>query len=208
MGFFAFTEPHSVMRKDEHQIISDTALFTGFNTHSALREKMSGPVPSPTETELLKSREKQIRSSVAHAKSGNGTVGDKNVPEYYRDTTAYSLREKYLVPQLYSGEAGKDFQHDITYRMRDAAGITLSAGIPFLELVIGSEWEPSRRPITFSKDSSYKHLEILLSADKSRRLTYQELASILTIFGWFFVPLLIGSFTAQLRKVATSEISE
>ena len=112
--------------------------------------------------------------------------------------------------------AERDGLLSVDWRQRNAVGMTLRYFVPFAEFASGSDWEAS--PAAIEAPPIVQHCPLyrwmILDSPgvgdqrKVRAFTYQDLATVLTVTGWLFIPLLIGGLTGRLRSKSAKLESE
>ena len=206
-----FSRPESVMRPDEPKVISDSeSLF-----RSALADKYPGqfgkqyletdrqlwiemtshPGPVVTQKEMDKRFDQLLDGAVS-----------RSLDDYLTPDTKEQAKQKFID----NGTFDK-----VDWRKRSGFYMAFRYLVPFAQVMFGSDWVASRRSIDLPKNQPVLNFLAVKSSPSpagaelagSKALTYQDLASFLSIIGWILIPLLIGSITSSLRKMKT-QLSE
>ena len=225
-----FARPESVVRKDYHKSIQELsayhqlALLNLAGEKSNLMTKKDIFLIRKSVDRLLASNAVSSRPagpSELEAPAGLSPEG-KLVWERLSlsESAAKTWLHDYLTPDDEAVRDHKLVERDgllnVDWRQRNAVGMTLRYFVPFAEFASGSEWEAS--PAAIEAPPIVQHCPMyrwmildspgVADQRKVRAFTYQDLATVLTVTGWLFIPLLIGGLTGRLRSKSAKLESE
>jgi len=236
IGASIYNQPGATMRSDEHKTLSDTEFYLALQAVNGIKletsvssengtvksgsKKNSASINKVTPQEQMASRVSKLARVLKDIEASAG--GSASIEPIHLEEIAKDIRKNYLsssqskVPRSLPDKTRDSFQYNNPFRFRDALGISLQQMIPLAQIVMGNDWEPSRRPIIMSPKveaelSKYKStawtINALKTKDLDNALTYQDFATIQALFGWIMVPLLIGSLTSRLKRINAKPVS-
>lgn len=236
IGASIYNQSGAVMRSDEHKTLSDTEFYLALQAVNGIKLETSessenGTVKSSnkkkianiskvTPQEQMASRVSKLARVLKEIEANTGSSASHESGQL--EEIAKNIRKNYLssshskTPQSLPDKTRDSFQYNNPFRFRDALGISLQQMIPLAQIVMGNDWEPSRRPMIMNPKVEAELNKYSLTAwttsalkskDLKRALTYQDFATIQALFGWIMVPLLIGSLTSRLKRINAKPVS-
>lgn len=236
IGASIYNQPGAAMRSDEHKTLSDTEFYLALQAVNGIKletsessengtvkstnKKNSASISKVTPQEQMASRVSKLARVLKEIEANTGSSA--SIESSQLEEIAKDIRKNYLSSshskdsQSLPDKTRDSFQYNSPFRFRDALGISLQQMIPLAQIVMGNDWEPSRRPMIMNPKVEAELNKYSLTAwttsalkskDLKRALTYQDFATIQALFGWIMVPLLIGSLTSRLKRINAKPVS-